>query len=72
MLTEKNKQKCNISDLNTDLVLAYVTIRDRVDDLISSLKQHEKYYQKDSKSYYYSIRESSPRNEIEKTSRLLF
>jgi DNA adenine methylase len=72
MLTEKNKQKCNISDLNSDLVLAYVTIRDRVDDLISSLKQHEKYYQKDSKSYYYSIRESNPRDEIEKTSRLLF
>jgi len=72
MLTEKNKQKCNISDLNSDLVLAYVTIRDRVDDLISSLKQHEKYYQKDPKSYYYSIRESNPINEIEKTSRLLF
>ena len=63
---------CIRDSLNTDLVLAYVTIRDRVDDLISSLKQHEKYYQKDSKSYYYSIRESSPRNEIEKTSRLLF
>jgi len=56
MLTERNKQKCSISDLNSDLVLAYATIRDRVDDLIFSLKQHEKYYQKDSKSYYYSIR----------------
>ena len=72
MLTEKNKQKCSISDLNSDLVLSYTTIRDRVDDLISSLKQHEKYYKKDSKSYYYSIRESNPKNEIEKTSRLLF
>ena len=40
--------------------------------LISSLKQHEKYYQKDSKSYYYSVRESTPKKEIEKTSRLLF
>jgi Site-specific DNA methylase len=72
MLTERNKQKCSISDLNSDLVLAYATIRDRVDDLIFSLKQHEKYYKKDSKSYYYSIRESAPRSEIEKTSRLLF
>jgi len=72
MLTERNKQKCNISDLNSDLVLAYATIRDNVEDLISSLRQHEKYYQKDSKSYYYSIRESSPKNEIEKTSRLIF
>ena len=68
LLTDKNGQKCSISDLNSDLVLAYTTIRDRVDALISSLKNHEKNYQKDSKSYYYSIRDSGPRNEVEKTS----
>lgn len=72
ILTDKNGQKCSISDLNSDLVLAYTTIRDRIDTLISSLKSHEKNYQKDSKSYYYSIRESNPRNEVEKTSRLIF
>ncbi len=72
ILTERNAQKCSISDLNSDLVLTYTTIRGRIDDLISSLKDHEKNYRKDSKSYYYSIRESSPRSEIEKTSRLLF
>ncbi len=72
MLTERNGQKCSISDLNSDLVLAYTTIRDRVDDLITSLKNHEKNYQKDSKSYYYSIRASTPRSQIEKTSRLIF
>ena len=72
MLTERNGQKCSISDLNSDLVLAYTTIRDRVDSLISSLKTHERNYQKDSKSYYYSIRENNPRSQIEKTSRLLF
>jgi len=72
MLTEHDEQKCSISDLNSDLVLSYATIRDRVDDLIISLRKHEKNYQKDSKSYYYSIRESNPRSEIEKTSRLIF
>lgn len=72
ILTGKNDQKCNISDLNSDLVLAYATIRDRIDALISSLESHEKNYQKDSKSYYYSVRESNPRNEVEKTSRLIF
>ena len=72
ILTERNSQKCSISDLNSDLVLAYTTIRNRIDDLISSLKNHEKNYHKDSKSYYYSVRESNPRSEIEKTSRLLF
>ena len=72
MLTERNGQKCSISDLNSDLVLAYTTIRDRVDSLISSLKNHERNYQKDSKFYYYSVRANNPRSEIEKTSRLLF
>ena len=72
ILTERDGQKCSISDLNSDLVLAYTTIRNRIDDLISSLKSHEKNYRKDSKVYYYSVRESNPRSEIEKTSRLLF
>ena len=72
MLNERNRQKCSISDLNSDLVLSYTTIRDRVNDLISSLKNHERNYQKDSKFYYYSIRDSNPRSQIEKTSRLLF
>lgn len=72
MLTERSGQKCSISDLNSDLVLTYTTIRNRIDNLISSLKNHEKNYQKDSKSYYYSVRESNPRSEIEKSSRLLF
>jgi DNA adenine methylase len=72
MLTEQNGQKCSISDLNSDLVLSYTTIRDRIDELINSLKIHEKNYQKDSKSYYYFVRETNPRSEIEKTSRLIF
>ena len=72
ILTERNGQRCSISDLNSDLVLAYTTIRNKIDGLVSSLKNHEKNYQKDSKAYYYSIRESNPRSEIEKTSRLLF
>jgi DNA adenine methylase len=72
ILTKQNKQKCSLSDLNPDLVLSYAVIRNRVDELIHSLKNHEKKYRKNSKSYYYSIRESNPSDEIEKTSRLLF
>ena len=72
MLIERSDQKCSISDLNSDLVLSYTTIRDRVESLISSLKNHEKNYRQDSKLYYYSIRESNPRSQIEKTSRLIF
>lgn len=72
IITERHGQKCSISDLNSDLVLAYTTIRNRIDELILSLKNHEKNYQKNPKSYYYSVRASNPRSEIEKTSRLLF
>ena len=72
ILNKREGQRCSISDLNSDLVLAYTTIRDRVDDLISSLKIHSENYQKDSESYYYTIRASRPKSEIEKTSRLLF
>ncbi len=72
ILSERTGQKCGISDLNSDLVLTYITIRDKPDELIHSLKNHAKNYQKDSKSYFYSIRESNPRSAVEKTSRLLF
>jgi DNA adenine methylase len=64
--------RCHVSDLNSDLVLAYVTIRDRVEELISSLQTHAKNYHKNPDSYYYSVREGQPKNQIEKVSRLLF
>jgi len=66
------KQRFIVSDLNSDLVLSYITIRDRVDELISSLKNHAKNYSKNSNSYYYSVRDSEPKGQIEKTSRLIF
>ena len=72
ILSERNQQSCEVSDLNSDLILTYTTIRDKIDDLIESLKNHAKNYKKDSKSYYYSIRETSPRSAVEKTSRLIF
>ena len=72
ILARRHGQKCSISDLNSDLILAYATIRDKTDDLLSSMKNHEKNYQKNSKPYYYSVRDSSPRGRVEKTSRLLF
>lgn len=72
VLTQKSTQRCSISDLNSDLVLAYTTIRDKIDQLISSLENHEKNYRQDSSTYYYNIRDQSPKDDIEKTSRLIF
>ena len=72
LLSENPNQKCSVSDLNSDLVLAYVTIRDRVDELISSMKNHSKKYFENKNSYYYKVRENEPKEQIEKTSRLIF
>ena len=72
LLTKESNLKCNVSDLNSDLVLAYVTIRDRLEKLIESLENHSKNYHKDSTGYYYEVRNQEPKNQIEKVSRLLF
>jgi DNA adenine methylase len=72
LLSKNPAVKCKVSDLNSDLVLAYVTIRDKVDELILSLENHAKNYRKNPDSYYYDIRESEPTGQIAKVSRLLF
>jgi len=72
ILHNYTKQRFIVSDLNSDLVLSYITIRDNVYELISSLKTHSKNYFKDSRSYYYSVRDRNPKGAIEKTSRLIF
>ena len=72
LLAKRSNLKCNVSDLNSDLVLAYVTIRDRLEKLIESLENHSKNYHKDSTRYYYEVRDQEPKNQIEKVSRLLF
>lgn len=72
LLGKNPEMKCRVSDLNSDLVLSYVTIRDRVEELISSLQTHAKNYHKNPDSYYYGVRESEPKTQIEKVSRLLF
>jgi DNA adenine methylase len=72
LLGKNPAMKCKVSDLNSDLVLAYVTIRDKVDELITSLENHAKNYHKNPDSYYYGIRESEPTGQISKVSRLLF
>lgn len=71
-ITQNPKRKCHVSDLNSDLILTYITIRDKIEDLILSLKTHSKKYSKNSKTYYYSVRDSQPKSQVEKTSKLLF
>ena len=72
LLTKKRHLSCNVSDFNSDLILAYVTIRDKLEKLIESLENHSKNYHKNSTEYYYEVRKQEPKQQIEKVSRLLF
>ena len=72
LLSKEPKLSCNVSDFNSDLILAYVTIRDKLGKLIESLENHSKNYQKDSTEYYYEVRKQEPKQQIEKVSRLIF
>jgi DNA adenine methylase len=72
LVSKPRKAKWFISDLNSDLVLSYVTIRDNVKELVSSLENHSARYSKDQSGYYYKVRESNPKNGIDKVSRLIF
>ena len=72
LLSKEPKIPCNVSDFNSDLILAYVTIRDKLGKLIESLENHSKNYHKDSSEYYYEVRKQEPKQQIEKVSRLIF
>jgi len=72
LISQNPHLKSFVSDLNSTLILSYVTIRDRVNELIISLGIHSENYFKNSEEYYYHIRESNPKSQIDKVSRLIF
>lgn len=72
LISQDSQLKCFVSDVNSTLILSYVTIRDKVDELIISLQKHSENYFKNSEKYYYQIRDSNPKNQIEQVSRLIF
>ena len=72
LLSKEPKLLCNVSDFNSDLILAYVTIRDKLGKLIESLENHSKNYHNNSSEYYYHVRKQEPKQQIEKVSRLIF
>lgn len=71
LVSKDTPAKWFISDLNYDLILSYITIRDRVTELISALESHSASYFKNPSTYYYKVREDSPKGVIEKVSRLI-
>ncbi len=72
LVSQQPKLKCFLSDLNSSLILSYVTIRDKVEELIYELEKHSENYFRNPKEYYYQVRESNPKGQIDKVSRLIF
>lgn len=60
------------SDTNEDLITTYTTIRDQVEELIASLKNHKCEFEKDRKAYYYMVRGQSHTDPVKIASRLIF
>lgn len=61
-----------LSDINQELIVTYNVIKDRIDELISLLKDHKKNYNASPKDYFYKIRASEPFSELDQTARLIF
>ncbi len=64
--------KAVLSDTNADLIDAYQIVKGNVEKLIPLLLDHKIRYTRSPKKYYYEIRDSGPRNKIEKAARLIF
>jgi DNA adenine methylase len=60
-----------LSDTNCELINAYTVIKDNIDDLISSLSNHQKKYYENSKQYFYILRSSIFENNVERASRFI-
>ena len=62
-----------LSDINEELIIAYKTIRDHVEELITILKRQEKEYEKFPIEYYYKLRtDIKSLNDVERNQFLTF
>jgi DNA adenine methylase len=68
------KRDCyaHLSDINSELINVYKTIKDNLTDLIKELQYNEIEYNKDPKRFYYKLREENYRfNHIQKAARFI-
>jgi DNA adenine methylase len=71
--TGRTPPRVFLFDNNPELINAYVTVRDEVDELVDRLKRHQRLH---SKSYYYKIRnldrESGSLSDVERAARTVY
>src|SRR5919197_1575672 len=75
LTSNKNRRfTAYLSDINSELMNAYLVIRDDVEELISLLEQHQIGYKEDPPKYYYQLRNVDPKklsNTIARAARFL-
>lgn len=74
ILQEYNPEEVFISDINEELISAYLVIRDDVERLIVELKQHKEYHTAKGKPYYLTIRATDQNKlpNLEKAARFIY
>jgi len=67
-------KKIILSDINEELINAYIIIRNDVERLIVELKQHKEYHQSEGKKYYLTIRATNPNDlpPLERAARFIY
>ncbi|MEG3850883.1 DNA adenine methylase [Microcoleus sp. herbarium19] len=61
-----------LTDINPELINAYCCVRDKVEELIELLDEHQSEHGKDNKEYYYWVRSRSYKTDTEKAARLIY
>ena len=61
-----------LTDINPELINAYCCVRDKVEELIELLFDHQSKHSKDNKEYYYWVRSHSYKTDTEKAARLIY
>ena len=60
-----------LSDINYDLINAYSVIKNNIDDLIFSLSNHQNKYYENPKEYFYTLRNTICKDNVERASRFI-
>lgn len=60
-----------LSDANSELVNAYIVVKNDVEGLIELLDKHEKSYRKNPASYYYNLRSADPDDNLKAAARFI-
>ena len=72
VLQKNSRFESFLSDINEELIIAYKTVKDHIEELIAILEVQEMEYKKSPREYYYKLRtDVKITNDIERTARFI-